>query len=328
MSKRHIFRALAVTLVALAFGACTKFSDKPKGVTSTSGVTILACDESFQNIIEQEIGVFEYIYPDVSVLPYYLNEKACVDSLMSLHVPSAVLARELTPEETAYLTANKKKPKTSRIAVDAIALIVNPANPIEILSINEIREILTGQVTEWNQLEPSKLGKISVVFDNEGSSTVQYMKDSLMRGEKFADNVYAQATNPEVFKAVQNNKNAIGIIGVSWVSADMNNAAVANAESMAKSLERNDTTVSTFDSSIKVLKIRRDDSIEAYQPYQAYIFDGRYPLYRSIYMVTTGVGGTPSHGFYSFVTGFQGQKIIMKTGILPAVVHPRMVNVE
>ncbi len=328
MSKRYIFRALAVAMVALALGACTKFSDKPKGVTSTSGVTILACDESFQNIIEQEIGVFEYIYPDVSVLPYYLNEKACVDSLMSLHVPSAVLARELTPEETAYLTANKKKPKTSRIAVDAIALIVNPANPIEILSINEIREILTGQVTEWNQLEPSKLGKISVVFDNEASSTVQYMKDSLMRGEKFADNVYAQATNPEVFKAVQNNKNAIGVIGVSWVSADMNNAAVANAESMAKSLEQNDTTASTFDSSIKVLKIRRDDSIEAYQPYQAYIFDGRYPLYRSIYMVTTGVGGTPSHGFYSFVTGFQGQKIIMKTGILPAVVHPRMVNVE
>lgn len=328
MSKRQILNILIVAVLAMVVGACTKFSDKPKGVTSTSGVTILACDESFQNIIEQEIGVFEYIYPDVSVLPYYLSEKACVDSLMGLHVPSAVLARQLTPEETAYLTANKKKPKTSRIAVDAIALIVNPANPIEILSINEIREILTGQVTEWNQLEPSKLGKISVVFDNEGSSTVQYMKDSLMRGEKFADNVYAQATNPEVFKAVQGNKNAIGIIGVSWVSADMNNAAVANPEAMAKSLEQNDTTVSTFDSSVKVLKIRRDDSIEAYQPYQAYIFDGRYPLYRSIYMVTTGVGGTPSHGFYSFVTGFQGQKIIMKTGILPAVVHPRMVNVE
>lgn len=323
-------RLLTASCAALALLACScgKYSDKAKGVTSTSGTTIVACDESFENILQQEIGVFEYIYPDVSVLPYYVSEKAAVDSLMGLHVPTAVLARDLTAEERAYLEANKKKPKSKRIAVDAIALIVNPENTLEILSVKEIKEILSGQVTEWNQIEPSKLGKISVVFDNEGSSTVQYMKDSLLNGGKFGDNVFAQNTNHEVFEAVKKHKNAIGVIGVSWISADMNNAETSSAEAMAKSLEVEDTVASTFDTSVKVLKVRRDDSIEAYQPYQAYIYDGSYPLFRSIYMVTTGVGGTPSHGFFSFVTGFQGQKIIMKTGILPATVHPRMVNVE
>lgn len=325
MNKYLLLASVALTL---AFAGCGKYSDKSNGVTSTSGTTILACDASFENIMEQEIGVFEYIYPDVSVLPYYISEKAAIDSLMGLHVPSAVLARDLTPQERQYLESNKKKPKSKRIAVDAIALIVNPANTVNILSIKEIKEILTGEITEWNQLEPSKLGKISVVFDHEGSSTVQYMKDSLLNGGKFGQNVFAQNTNPEVFEAVKNNKNAIGIIGVSWISADMRNAETSSAESMAKSLEVEDTVASTFDTSVKVLKVRRDDSIEAYQPYQAYIYDGRYPLFRSIYMVTTGVGGTPSHGFFSFVTGFQGQKIIMKTGILPATVHPRMVNVE
>lgn len=322
------FLAFACVALSLVVAGCGKYSDKSKGVTSTSGTTILACDASFENIMEQEIGVFEYIYPDVSVLPYYISEKAAVDSLMGLRVPSAVLARDLTIEERRYLEANKKKPKSKRIAVDAIALIVNPSNTLNILSIKEIREILSGEITEWNQIEPSKLGKISVVFDHEGSSTVQYMKDSLLNGGKFGSNVFAQNTNPEVFEAVKNNKNAIGVIGVSWISADMRNAETSSAESMAKSLEVQDTVASTFDTAVKVLKVRRDDSIEAYQPYQAYIYDGRYPLFRSIYMVTTGVGGTPSHGFFSFVTGFQGQKIIMKTGILPATVHPRMVNVE
>lgn len=325
MKKFLTLVGVALSLIAVG---CTKYSDRPKGVTSTSGTTILACDASFENIMQQEIGVFEYIYPDVSVLPYYISEKAAVDSLMSLNIPSAVLARDLTAEERAYLESNKKKPKSKRIAVDAIALIVNPANSVSILSIKEIKEILSGEITAWNQLEPSKLGKISVVFDHEESSTVQYMKDSLLCGGKFGDNVFAQKTNLEVFEAVKNNKNAIGIIGVSWISADMRNAEASSAANMAKSLEVEDTVASTFDTSIKVLKVRRDDSIEAYQPYQAYIYDGRYPLYRSIYMVTTGVGGTPSHGFFSFVTGFQGQKIIMKTGILPATVHPRMVNIE
>lgn len=328
MKRRLPILALGAALLMAAAASCTRYDSKNKGVTSTSGTTILACDASFENIMQQEIDVFEYIYPDVSVLPYYISEKAAVDSLMSLHVPSAVIARELTPAEVEWLKKNKKTPKQQKIAVDAIALIVNPENPADIVSMSEIREILEGKVTQWNELSPSTLGKIDVVFDNEGSSTVQYMKDSLLNGGRFGDNVYAQKTNKEVFEAVKNNKNAIGIIGVSWVSTDMQAAQESTAESRAKSLEVEDTTASTFSTAVKVLKVRRDNSIEAYQPYQAYIYDGRYPLFRSIYMITTGVGGTPSHGFYSFVTGFQGQKLILKTGILPAVVHPRMVNIN
>jgi phosphate transport system substrate-binding protein len=77
-----------------------------------------------------------------------------------------------------------------------------------------------------------------------------------------------------------------------------------------------------------VLKVRRDDDIKAYKPYQAYIYDGSYPLFRSIYMITTAANGSIAHGFYSFVTGFKGQKIIQMTGILPATVQPRMVNLN
>ena len=79
---------------------------------------------------------------------------------------------------------------------------------------------------------------------------------------------------------------------------------------------------------MKVIAVRNDDALKAYKPYQAYIFDGSYPLYRSIYMITTAPGGSLGHGFYSFVTGFQGQKLIQMTGILPATVRPRMVNVN
>ena len=74
--------------------------------------------------------------------------------------------------------------------------------------------------------------------------------------------------------------------------------------------------------------MRRDDDIKAYKPYQAYIYDGSYPLFRSIYMITTAANGSIAHGFYSFVTGFKGQKIIQMTGILPATVQPRMVNLN
>lgn len=297
--------------------------------TSTSGLATIVCDASFENIMDQEIDVFEYTCKGkASIIPYYESEKACVDSLLDLNTKTIVIARDLTDKEKDYLKAQKKNVRSNRIAVDAIALIVNPENPIEQLTVNEIADILSGRTTQWSQLAPDMLkGDIQVVFDNEGSSTVQFMRDSVMHGEKFADNVYAQNSNQEVFAQVQKRKNALGIIGVSWISADMRTRDLPREERI-KSLNENDTTVSEFDSSVKVLKVSGNDDFRAYKPYQAYIFDGSYPLYRSMYMISTAANGSLSHGFYSFVTGTIGQKIIQRTGILPARVQPRMVNLN
>ena len=240
---------------------------------------------------------------------------------------AAVITRPLTDQEVSFLRSNKKVVHQQRIAVDALALIVNPANPVEILSRKDIAEILSGEVTRWDQVEPCKLGDIDVIFDHQGSSTVKYMRDSILNGKPFGPNVSAVKTNPDVFKAVAENKNAMGIIGVSWVASDMSGKD-KTVEELAQAVEKSDTTTMDFNSDVKVLKVRGNDVVQAYKPYQAYIFDGSYPLYRSVYMVTTSPGGTVTHRFYSFVTGFQGQKMIQMTGILPATVRPRMVQVE
>ncbi len=314
--------ALAMLSGLLSLESCRKDPTN----TSTSGLSTIVCDASFQNIMDQEIDVFEYTTKGrANIIPYYVSEKACVDSLLDFKTKTIVIPRELTQKETDYLKGQKKIVRTNRIAVDAIALIVNQENPVEMLSMSEIADILSGRVTKWSELSPSKLGDIQVVFDDEGSSTVQYMRDSLLNGEKFGENVYAQHSNMEVFSQVQNRKGAIGIIGVSWISSDMRTRDLPREERI-KSLSEQDTTVADFDPAVKVLKVRRDDSLRAYKPYQMYIYDGSYPLYRSIYMISTGVNGSLSHGFFSFVTGTVGQKIIQRTGILPARVQPRMVN--
>ena len=198
---------------------------------------------------------------------------------------------------------------------------------MELLSKKDIAEILSGEVTRWDQVEPCKLGEIDVIFDHQGSSTVAYMRDSVMAGKPMGAHVSAVKSNPEVFKAVASNRNAIGIIGVSWVSSDLSGRQ-KSVEELAKAVEKSDTTTLEFNQDVKVLKIRGNNEVTAYKPYQAYIFDGSYPLYRSVYMVSTAPGGTLSHRFFSFVTGFHGQKIIQMTGILPATVRPRMVELE
>ncbi len=247
--KKLLFGVLPAVAMLLGVASCQKYSEQRKGNTSTSGLTTVMVDNSFENIMQQEIDVYEYCYPNASVIPYYLSEVQAMDSLMSMKSPLAVITRDLTKEEVKYFKDRKKTARSKRIAVDAIALIVNPENTIEILSKKEISEILTGEVTQWNQLEPSKLGEISVVFDNAGSSTVKYMRDSLMNGGEFGPNVYAQGSNNAVFEAVKNHKNAIGVIGVSWISSDLKSPS-ASIEERAARTQSSDTTDISFNTGI------------------------------------------------------------------------------
>lgn len=317
---KKILRTILPAACALLLGAgatsCLKYEKKAN--SSTTGSTTMVCDASFQNIMQQEVDVFEYQYPDAHILVRYEPQSVAIDSLMSLNTKTIVIARDLTDQEKRVLRSKKKSVKSSKIAVDAVALIVNKDNPIEMLTVGEVADILSGSSRQWNDLEPSKLGEIAVIFDDKGSSLVSYMRDSLLNGGELGPNVYAQGSVPKVFDVVKQNRNAIGVLGVSWITSDMSGADI-NPDSLAVEMLSDSPVIgATLSDDIKVLKIRRNDEVTAYKPYQQNIFDGTYPLFRQIYMITTGVSGSLASGFYSFVTGETGQKIIMKTGILPA----------
>ncbi|MFI3239934.1 MAG: substrate-binding domain-containing protein [Bacteroidales bacterium] len=323
-SYKFLALSVVATLIILV-SSCT--NPKPSS-THTSGLMTIVCDETFENILSQEIDVFEFTYRDASVIPVYVSQKAAIDSLLEFKTRMIITSNELSKEQKDYILSKKRGGlRSQRVAVDAIALIVNPKNPIDELSMSELEEIMTGKVTKWNELSPSKMGDIKIVFDNQGSSTVQYMRDSIMNGQPFPENVFAQNSNREVFEAVQKLRGAVGIIGVSWISTDLKTKTQSLEERVA-GLSVNDTTTIEFNQDIKVLKLRRDDMINSYGPYQAYIYDGSYPLYRSIYATSSAPVGTITHGFYAFITGYIGQKIIQRTGVLPAVVQPRMVNLN
>lgn len=327
------FYLLGIAVAGLLTTACNQHKATD---TSTSGMTSLMCDESFRNIIDQEVDVFEYTYPNANVIPIYASEREAVDSLLALKTRLIIVPHELSKDKIEYLNSKDRNVKTQKIAVDAIAIIANNSNPIDELSISELGDILVGKYKNWNEISPNKSGEIMVVFDNQGSSTVKYMRDSVTKGKDFSKNVYAQKTNKEVFEAVKVHKNAIGVIGVTWLNTDLDGGA-ANGVDMKETVERlnrNDTTElaseahNNFVKDLKVIPIRRDDNPVAYMPYQYYIYTGDYPLFRSIYAISIAPNGSLPQGFYSFLTGVIGQKIILGTGILPARVPQRNVSLN
>lgn len=323
--------SMALAIIAGALTGCMKYEKKTN--SSTSGTATIVCDNTFENIFAQEVDVFEYQYPDAHILVRYATQHEAFDSLFSLNTRTIVASRDITPEEKSALKAKYKNVRNANvnirsamIAVDAVALIVNPQNECEKLTISEIADILSGRTTHWDEIQPSERGKIRVVIDQAGSSLAQYLTDSILHGQPLGPTVFSAGSIAKVFDIVEENPDAIGILGVSWISSDMDKADISSEELAKSVLEDGAVEGATLTQRVKVLKVYRDDEFRAYKPYQQYIFEGTYPLFRQIYMITTVPTSNVAGGFYSFVTGPIGQKIIMKTGIMPARVHIQQVE--
>lgn len=323
---KHISMACAALTTVAACVSC----GRTNAGSYAAGSVQIACDATFQNIMEQEIFVFESRYKNSSILALYVDEYAAIDSLMNKdnRVYMAVTTRPLNSQEISELGRQKRTVSQQAIAVDAVALIVNPANPITALDYQDVADILSGKYTKWSDIPGAgDLGDIQVVFDHSGSSTTRFMTDSVLNGKPFGQNVYAQKSPAEVFEAVAHRKNAIGIIGAGWLSSDMSGRELSDEEIARLENDADTTSIASFSTDIKVLKVAPKDSPIAYYPDQYNIYNGKYPFHHQIYLISTASPSTVGHSFYSFVTSSVGQKIILTSGVCPKVITPQFVDV-
>lgn len=331
--KKSIFSIIGAALLVIAgISACTPV----KRGEYVKGSGTICCDDGFRNIMQEEIEVFEYSYPESSIIPFYVSEKEAIDSLMADATQQIVVSRELTKEEREFIKKkNKRVVRQNCIAVDAVALIVNKENPVSALSLEDIKGIMTGKITHWDQLAGNDTTAIKLVFDNAGSSTVSYMREKFLNNQGSISehtNSFAQKNNAQVFDVVKKDPRALGIISVSWLGDNLSGAKKVPLDKRVEDYSNETDTIATnLTTEVNIIKISNptadnDFSPVSYAPYQAYIYSGEYPLTRKIYMISTASNSTILHSFYTFVTGFVGQKIISKTGILPYHVNPRVVN--
>lgn len=326
MMKKSNILLLAIAALMVMLSSCdTKL---PKS-TSTRGLARIMCDESFQSVLEQEIAVFEYQYPEASIMPEYINEHDALDSLFNNKVDLIIISHDLTDQQKKSLKKIGRGYRSRMIAVDAVAIIVNKQNDIAELSMEDLRDIFNGKVKRWGEVFPTKLKNdtIKVMFDGSGTGIVHYMKDKFLDGGKFGPNVYARKSSQEVFDAVEQYKNVIGFIGVSWITSDLKSAEIPIEQKYEELKTKNEVSVIDFTDRIKVMPVRGDDQIQGVKPYQAHISSGDYPLVRTIWAIDASYNGMLDHGFFTFLTGVIGQKIILQTGIVPAAEPVRTVEV-
>ncbi|WP_045687171.1 MULTISPECIES: PstS family phosphate ABC transporter substrate-binding protein [Hymenobacter] len=293
--------------------------------TTTSGTINISVDETFAPIITSQVDTFEKLYPSAHLQAAYKPEGDAIQDLLTDKARLAIVPRELSETERNVFKRINLEPRSIKIGTDGLAIILHPSNPDTLLTVAQLRDIFTGKTAEWTQVSgKKKLGTIRVVFDNNNSSTTRFVQDSVTRGAALTKQAFAAKSNPALLDYVATHPDAIGVVGVNWIS------------------DRDDATVEKFLERVNVaaLSARASGSTpEDYvQPYQGNLAYKKpellkahpdlrnYPLRRDLYVISREARAGLGTGFASFAAGNNGQLIIQKSGLMPANVQVRLIE--
>ena len=311
--KNFLFNPLflSISLLVILLVSChNPMGVQPLDETPTRGNIKISVDESFQLLYDTQVYTFQSLYPNAKISVSYKPEADVLADLLNDSVRTVVATRDLTKEEKDYLLANKFIARTTKVAHDALALIVNRENKDTLLLDLQFADMFRGKISTWKQLNPSSPDKpISIVFDNNKSGNVRYFRERFGITGNFPENFFAVNTNEEVINYVKKNPGALGIISVNWVS------------------DTQDSVSEKFLEAVRIVEVGTN-TMNYCKPYQGYIAEESYPFCRDVFMISRETFAGLGTGFVSFVAGDQGQRIILKSGLVPATMPIRLIEIK
>ena len=257
--------------------------------TPTQGTIYISVEQSFRPVIEQQIRMYEESFPGTKIIATYKPESDCLrDFFNDSTTRLVIIGRALTPDEDR---AMKRKlgyiPGCQQVATDAVALIIHPNNKDSLFTMEELKNSLSGK----------SRGKEFVFDGRRGTSTVRYIKDSILQGMNYDTGVVRAKQNAvEVINHVAVHENARGMVGI---------GEIGNPE---------DSSQVKMSRKIRYGYIRCDICQDSpyIKPVQQSLITRRYPLSRGVYYAIkenfTGLGG----GFTSFLKYERGQLIFRR----------------
>ncbi|MGD0342440.1 MAG: substrate-binding domain-containing protein [Bacteroidales bacterium] len=301
--------AIGIPLVLVSCGG----GPKTPVETPTQGNIKIIADESFQPLIDAEVFTFTHLYLNARIKAEYKPEYDVVNDFMNDSVKVIVTSKKLTDDQIRYLRDTLVIARTITVAYDALALVTNKSNLDSLMTYKSVKDIFLGNVRNWKGLDKkSKLGNIRVVFDNTKSGNIRYFKELFEIQDKLPENFYAVKSNSEVIDFVSRNPDALGIVSVNWIS------------------DKDDPTSINFLKKINIVAISQQLSADNsyYRPYQGFIYDKSYPFVREIYFISRETFKGLGSGFIQWATAEQGQRIVLKSGLVPATMPIRLVQIK
>jgi phosphate transport system substrate-binding protein len=258
----------------MSLTACGDSSTKSsEGTLTVAGsTTVLPIAEMAAEGFEEQTGT--------NVLVSGLGSSSGIEAVINGTADIASSSRDLTEEESEHDLVS------TVIAHDGIAIIVNDANPVRSITLDQLRDIYAGKITNWSELGGPDMA-IELVNRDEASGTREAFSSIVMRGEEFDNSAAVLPGTGQVRDVVSRSVGAIGYISIGFVNSDYAT-----------------TTVSCL-------------SVDGVDPTEENVKNGSYPISRDLYFFTNGDPTGVAYDYISYVTSDEMAQTIIDAGYIP-----------
>jgi phosphate transport system substrate-binding protein len=216
-----------------------------------------------------------------------------LSSLISGSCDIAMSSRNIKDKEIALAKQKGINPFEIRIALDGLAVVTSPANPVGKLTLEQLAGIFTGRISNWKEVG-GKDERIVILSREVNSGTHVYFKEHVLRNnntngkEEFAPSALMLSSSQAIADEVAANPSAIGYYGMGYISSKQKTIAVA-----------------------------RDDKAEYVEPSIENVLSGKYPISRPLFLYTNDQPQGLIKKFVDYALSKEGQDIVVKTDFVP-----------
>ncbi len=216
-----------------------------------------------------------------------------IASLISGTCDIALSSRNIKKKEIALAEKRGVVPQETVVALDGLAVVVNPSNPVAKLTIGELARIFSGKTVNWKDLGGPDAG-IVILSREVNSGTHVYFKEHILRKnnpesqEEFAPSALLLPSSQAIADEVAQNPYAIGYYGMGYISPKQKTVAVA-----------------------------KDEKSAYVEPTIDNVVNGKYPISRPLFIYTNGAPQGLVKKFVDYMLSPEGQSIVVKTDFVP-----------
>jgi phosphate transport system substrate-binding protein len=232
--------------------------------------------------------VYMGIHPEVKIQVNGGGSGVGFAALQNQQIDIADASRKIKPKEVeACVKAFGKRPAEYKVALDGLSVYVNESNPIKELSLEQLKDIFTGKVTNWKDAGGND-APITIYSRENSSGTYEFFKEHVLKGEDFAASAQTQQGTAILLQSIERDKNGIGYGGAAYGAG------------------------------ARALGVKADASSKAVEPSEETVRNGTYPIWRYLYnYVNPALDKGEIRAYLTWIQGNEGQKIVKEVGYYP-----------
>ncbi|MEA3349895.1 MAG: PstS family phosphate ABC transporter substrate-binding protein [Chloroflexota bacterium] len=236
---------------------------------------------------------YQELHPQVRLSVTGGGSGTGIAALINGTVDIANASRKMQPEEVETAQANGVEPVEFIVARDAIAIIVNPNNPIDKLTLEQISDIYSGKITNWLEVGGEDRPIVRLSRETNSGTHVYFLEEVIRIGEKGNKTLFSTSTlllpsSEGIGVEIRQNPNAIGYDGLGYVTEDM-----------------------------KVIAVAREAGGDYILPSAESVNSEKYPIARDLYMYTNGEPAGTVKAYLDWILSPEAQPIVTELGFVP-----------